>query len=69
MAAEQLTLRVSDAGVKWVKETMGILGATQAQVIRALFTVGTHHPDEVIEKVKQFQAAPDEGVGAVPAGV
>lgn len=50
-----LTVRVSDAGVAWVKEVMKIRDTTQSVVMRALFSVATHHPDEVDAKIVQFK--------------
>ncbi len=62
----QLTLRVGDDGIDWVNKTMGILDAPQSVVVRALFAVGTQHPQEVLAKVKELMAKPSEGLGALP---
>jgi hypothetical protein len=48
------SLRVSEAGAAYVEEVQAKHGFSQSVVLRALFSVGTQHPDEAIVKMRQL---------------
>lgn len=56
---QQITLRVSEAGAKYVQEVMEQHGFSQSVVVRALFAVGTNHKEEAYEKMLQLSRQND----------
>lgn len=52
-----VSVRISSAGAAWVDEVMARLETKQSVLLRAMFSVATHHPAEVVAKVAQLQSA------------